>query len=86
MSARTVRAVEQKDGHFRIAVEPSRAELDTERSYDRDEVVAIAKDLQAELRWVDRPDATRRYDNDPMEGVADSVTDPWGGDLPSNDG
>jgi hypothetical protein len=92
MPARTVRAVEQQDGRFRIAVEPSRDDIDTERSYDHDEVVAIAERLRAELRWVGRPDTTRGVDSAPPlgapadGGVTGSISDPWGGDLPSADG
>jgi hypothetical protein len=81
MTRPTLRAVELAEGGYRLAVQPPDTRVVGSRVYERAEVEQLAERLDAELRWVSAPTATRRLEVDPGAASA-SNTDPWGGVLP----
>ena len=69
MASFTVRAVEVPDGSYRLAIDPPAPGVDIQRTYSADQVRQLAADINADLRWVSAPQATRQ------------MSDPWGGTL-----
>jgi hypothetical protein len=79
MAKFTLRAVQQTDGRYRIAITPAAPGVDVRQAYSEEEVRRLAETIHAEVRWVSAPEETRR-----LPGVfhdAAPSDDPWGGTL-----
>jgi hypothetical protein len=85
MARFTLRAIEQPDGRYHIAITPAEHGVDVQRAYTGEEVHQLAERIHAEVRWVSAPDEIRHqpgmsHEAAP-EGFAAPSDDPWGGTL-----
>jgi hypothetical protein len=83
MGTFTLRAVQQPDGRYHIAIRPAAPGVDVQRAYSDKEVRQLAKAIDADVRWVTAPEKTRQL---PGGVEKDFLSDDLWGDTLSASG